>query len=247
MTEDLFELAINPDQRMPSTTGILTPIIPFDLLLDTDYGIIKVIGEAYRDDSVFDLEICDSYYKDLIIRLVERWDKNPLSILMKKTKDKDLQKRYKELQDDYYNSLMEEEEWNIYRYSMYTAIETAVANFVKAEGINPVIMCKNDLQLKFLESIPELKGVQTFVGTYKDLDPIGYDPIYFKDFEDILQIQHAIKSKNLYIAEYNFNLEKRKRFEEPVPRKDLSILFLDSNRAAIISVYPIDETYYYEG
>lgn len=243
----MIQLAINQEDRMPNTTGILMPIIPFDLLIDLDYGLIKLIAEAYRDDSVFDLEICDLYYKQLIIKLIERRDKNPLSIIMKKTKDPDLKRMYNDLKEEYYKNFMEEELWNICTKSMYTAIETAVANFLKVEGIDPTVLCRNETELKFIESIPELKNVKTLLGDYDSIDPEVYDIIYFKNFEDILKIQSKIYAKNLYVAEYDFNLEKRRRGEEPVLRKDLSILFLDANQAVVMGVYPIDETYYYVG
>ena len=60
-----------------STNAKLTPIIPFDLILDTDYGLIQLIKEKYYDTGVFNGIIKNAKPKQILYFLCNRSNTNP--------------------------------------------------------------------------------------------------------------------------------------------------------------------------
>ena len=74
---------------MPTPTNSrLTTLIPFDLIIDTDYGLAQLIKDEYYDKTVFDGTL-ESQDQDLLWFLYSRNNPNPLSVLMWDEDDKD--------------------------------------------------------------------------------------------------------------------------------------------------------------
>lgn len=223
---------------MPTPTNTkLTTIIPFDLVIDTDYGLIQLIKDKYYDRNIFNgiLEVADR--KDLISFLYCRKNKNPLYDFVLDIDDHDTI-------NSLYEEFMEKEYANVLKKSEPTEFYTAVTFFNKSDGaITPIIMCRNKLEESFINALCKIEDINpplpTIIGDYDTIDITAYDPIYFKYYTDSLKCIDKLKGKNIYIANYGFNFVYEEE-NDKVLLPDISLLLLDQNIAKITDIYSID-------
>ena len=215
-----------------STSARLTPIIPFNLIIDTDYGIIQLIKDKYYDKDVFS-GIIEAKPEQIIYFLYSRDSINPINRFL-------LDKKFDS--DDMYNNLIEKEYSNILKRSISTNFFEVVKLFNKSDGaINPIILCKNELEESYMQRLSRISDTQfkTILGDYSTIDLTAYDTIYLKHYTDALKCIDKLYGKNIYIANYNFNFEVVD--EQRILLSYIYILLLDSNIAKIIDIYRIDE------
>ena len=62
----------------------IRPLFPFNVIFDTDFGLIRLIRDEYADDKVFDLDVLNLPDDELKEVLVKRTHVNPLIVCMKK-------------------------------------------------------------------------------------------------------------------------------------------------------------------
>lgn len=214
------------------STKILTPIIPFDLLIDIDVGIIRMINDKYHNEEVFYKGIMEAPIKQLIYFLYNRENKNPLSILC------DLDNK---IIDTYYNQFIDSEYEFIVKYSIPTNLLDLWKLYSTSEAIRPYVLCKNDIQKYYINKlIKNYSTIKIIEGDIKDIDPSIYDPIYFKYYEDTIKLMNKLKANNIYIANYKFNFSD---YENRILNKDISEVILFRNQATITDVYRIDDSY----
>lgn len=221
-----------------STNTTLTPIIPFSLIVDTDYGLMQLIKEKYYDKSVFTSILEESSKEEIIYFLYSRKNINPLSEFVFEEIDQDTI-------DSLYNEFIEKEYINILKRSNTTDFYELVKLFNNSDGaINPIILCKNELEESVINKLSKIEEINpplsTLIGDYNDINISAYDPIYFKYYIDSIKVLDKLNGKNLYIANYEFNFmytEENERILLP----DISILLLDHNLAKTIDIYKIDE------
>lgn len=220
-----------------STSTTLTPIIPFNLIVDTDFGLIQLIKEKYYDKSVF-TAVLEAEREQIIYFLYSRKNINPLSEFIHEEIDQDTI-------DSLYNEFIEKEYDNILKRSTTTDFYNLVKIFNNSDGaINPIILCKNESEELFVNKLSKVEEINpplsTLVGDYNDIDISAYDPIYFKYYTDSLKVLDKLYGKNLYIANYEFNFNYTKD-NDRILLPDISVLLLDHNIAKIIDIYKINE------
>lgn len=211
------------------------PIIPFDLIVDIDYGLINLIKDEYRDDSVFNLGVVDAMESDIVYELLHRKNENPLSICIKSSESK--------YQNDLYDDFIKKRYNDIIYKSSFTNVYNAIRLFIESGGIVPCILCKNDIEKDFIKSVKELDKCRIIISEngYKKFDLNSYDPIYFKSYKDSFKCKD-LDGKNIYLANYAFNYDLDKK-GMIVPKKDMSVLFLDHNGIAFFDIYNIPHDY----
>lgn len=219
------------------TNSKLTPIIPFDLIVDTDYGLIQLIKEKYFDRSVFN-GVIEAEIKQIIYFLYSRKNINPLSEFVLEEIDKDTM-------DSLYKEFIEKEYVSILKRSITTDFYNLVKLFNSSDGaITPIILCKNELEESYVNKLSRIQEIKpplnVLIGDYNDIDISPYDPIYFKYYTDTLKVLDKLNGKNLYIANYEFNFQYTKE-ENRILLADISVLLLDHNIAKVIDIYKIDE------
>ncbi len=224
-------------------------LIPFDLLVDTDIGVLKVIERDYNDDRYFNIDrIKDNDYNDLddntfYFLLTYRNYINPLYLI---TDEKMLSK---EDIDDLYNQLLKEKYIDILQLSKTTAIYN-IFHYGMMHNENPfklTVLCKNELDVEYLKEI-NFKCKTIIINNKNDLYKLNmneYEHIYVKNIED-LSYFNKMEMKNIYIANYRFNT---KYTENPETKDGMYTLKLEfifdiipDNKIKIIDIYAIDES-----
>ena len=217
-----------------------TPLIPFNLVVDTDLGLIKMINKKYHDKNTFHTGLLSAPIKQLVYLLYTRKHYNPLSVIMRDTTDT-------VAMDDFYNEFMEKEYVSILENSVTTDVHNAIRLFNQSEGIiRTTILCKNQKEEDVIKKLDIGSDVDVVIGDYRDANISVYDPIYFKNFRDAIPVADRIAGKNIYIANYEFNYTYTPE-ESRVLLPDVSILLLDQNLAKVTDIYKIDESYIAKG
>ena len=90
-------------------------LIPFNLIFDTDFGLIKLISKEYRAD-LFDKSVLDSDDSVIANLLIARPFENPLCILTEYNSET------KKILDDYYLEFMDTRYDDILKLSVFTGI-----------------------------------------------------------------------------------------------------------------------------
>ena len=115
-------------------------LIPFDLVVDTDFGLIKLIQEEYRAD-IFDKTVLDSDDESIKRYLVKRTTPNPLSIL---TSDKSI--------DEFYAQFIDREYETIFDRSVMTGIGEFCINLLVFSDFELYIQYTGDKDRQFADT-----------------------------------------------------------------------------------------------
>lgn len=187
----------------------LTLLIPFNCLIDTDFGLIELINNKYLDPNIFNVNYFkeNNEIRDMVRFLYNRKCENPILWIMNNRED------YK-LADDLYKEFMEKEYESILKNSMITEIY----NFIQlqnkiGEDLKCFIVYNNELELNLLETesifqycikkIPKIKisELRSIINTI--------DIIYIKSFNDIYikSIVDVVENKSIYVAAYKYNID----------------------------------------
>ncbi len=183
------------------------PIFKFDQIVDTEIGLIKVIQDKYNDRNTFYWSLLEAPIKFKIGLLYDRKHPNPLTIL---AKDQD----NIELLDEYYQQFMTEEYVYILKHSVVTNLYTLINEFVLVKGITPIIVCKNELEVNYLNKVNKevFSKCEIIINeSYGKAIDDRSDIIYLKDIREVLTMTNKVPYKNIYIASYRFNFEDDER------------------------------------
>ena len=206
-------------------------LLDFDLFIDTDVGILKTIFRSYNDKNAFKQYL---FKDDLTLRSVlhHREVLNPLELI---TKDEFISES-----DDLYKQIIEKEEESIIECSSNNNCTKLIKSFAMTNLIYITIRCKNIHEERYIKSL--FKGndkVSTIVETdISKIDISIYDILYIKNIRDCL-LYKDLKSKNIYIPDYGFNLEKNITAKDNplIPLMEVSITIGDVNKIYIINLY----------
>lgn len=196
-------------------------LIDFNLLIDTDYGLIKLIKTEYSENEFINVLLSKMRDKIILGELVSRKDKNPLYIA--------LNKDYKESADSLYKEFIESEYDSILKYSISTSLLELILTYIETNSCTVTVICKNKSEEQIINKY-KLKAIIS--DNYADIDISEFDSIYIKDYREILEFKF-LKAKNIFIGNYRFNLEE----DNYTPIKEVSLLVGDINIISVIDVY----------
>lgn len=206
-------------------------LVEFDLLIDKDFGLIQLIKDQYSNNDFIDDIILKMKDKVLIWELINRKDKNPLSIVLKK--------EYKDSMDNLYREFIESEYKSILDFSISTSLLDLMITYLNANICSITVICKNKLEEQIINKY-KLKTI--ICDDFSKLNIEEFDSIYIKDYSKVTQFKN-LKAKNIFIANYKFNLEN----DEYTPINDVSIFVSDINIVSVIDVYNSDKYIKLEG
>lgn len=190
---------------------IISSLIPFDMVLDTDFGIIKFMQfTTDKSDDIYEnmypgiLDMKDVKYDGIIKRILsERSNPNPMMSLFKP--------EFADIGITVYDSVMKNYYEDIVKLSAKTALFDMVSRSVVAapEDMKFSILCKNQLEQATVRKAFRDNDIHS-IGTVlsENLDSINdYGSIYVKNVYDLYDNEDKIEGKNIIIADYKFNLE----------------------------------------
>lgn len=180
-----------------NTRGILNPLVSFDCLIDTDFGLLVLIAQDFFDTDVFDVDFFkrNSNINDMKWVVYGRKEKNPLVACMKDPTDAD--DYYRQFMDQYYNDILDR--------SMITDLAKNLRR-METSGASFTILCENQYQFDLLDKIDILRDYDKVL-VNDVLDPDKYNQFFIKDFDDFGMKRYSslLRDKNVYIARYKFN------------------------------------------
>lgn len=216
--EDFKE--IKPIQFADSNTfGALNPLVSFNCLIDTDFGLLVLIAQKFFDTSVFNKDFFDKYdnINDMKNIVYTREERNPLILCMNNIDNAD--EYYQEFFDQYYKDILQK--------SMITDFGKSLDKLSSAGAIF-TILCNKQEEIDLLESIDIFKKYSKLL---LGKDDIGdHNQYFFKYYSDInvQLINSNLIDKHIYVARYNFT-----EFDN-LNEKELSIYsIIDSMRNLI--------------
>lgn len=193
-------------------TGIssgLSLLIPFNCLVDTDFGLISLINREYLDPNIFNVDYFkeNTIIRDMVRFLYDRECENPVLWMMN-------DRNNIELANDIYNQFMKDHYKEILNLSMVTEIY----NFIKlqstiGEDIKCFITYRNDLELELLEDENYIfknnikNAIKVKLSEVRNMINI-IDAIYIKSFNDVYIkiLLDIIENKSIYVAAYKYNI-----------------------------------------
>ena len=197
-------------------------LIPLDLLVDTDFGLIKLIQKEYRSD-IFDKNVLDSDDDTIKRLLVRRTNPNPLSIL---TDNEDI--------DEYYNQFFDQRMDDIYALSIITGIGEFCVNALVFGDFKLYIQYTNEAEEELAKQMA--KNISPTDATTIDkakVIPSDY-VIFVKNVMDLLTYKD-LNGTNIYVARYAFNVHMANGKEELA--EDKFGTFFITNMLKILDVY----------
>lgn len=220
-------------------------IIPFDLLIDTDMGVIKLCQCLFGDKKkLFYPQLMTmlgpEHTKFLQYALVHRTFSNPLSAIIRE------EQMIVCKPDELLDVAMKNNLHRICELSTSTAIMDMVCkSFFISEVVQFDILCENTIEE--MELLSRFKKryktdkvpANIIIGSMEDIDTDKYGTIYLKDIRDISKYKHPIEGKNIIIAKYSFNQEYDDEKEEylELPLMDVINEYTKSNEVRFIDVY----------
>lgn len=199
----------------------LNIISSFDMIFDTDYGIIKTIVDKYNNPKFTNDEYLKKIsFNGLIKDICNQEEKDPLKLAFKN------EVNYKDL----YNTLYETEMESIVYNSTPTNILRMFQTYINYEMADITIICENELQKS---RVKDLEIDCKIIGT--DFDIEKYDCLYIRDYHDLDNRYKNIKHKNIYIANCRYNMEEIQN-GILIPNKEIATYSLD-NEINLIKLY----------
>lgn len=212
--------------------------ILFDLIVDTDVGLLKLIQKDYNNPKIFIPGILNERDVNILkMIMTDRGYYNPLKgIMIEGTK------AY-ENADSLYDQFMEKHQEEILKLSTQTSLFDIIRRSSSmGDAVKFDILCRNELEKNTIMSrfrkfkiTPSVK----IVDDLSEFDPSQYGSIYVKDIRDALLFS-KFEGKNVIIGNYKFNCENNLPL---VPLKEVAAkLLLRSNVIKMIDIYYIDQS-----
>lgn len=217
-------------------------VVEFEMLVDMDYGLVRLVRDYYRDDRLFFLSIADKNDNMLKGILKDRTMQNPLQVLFRdESKIELMDKLYVELLDKHYVEILDR--------SCETTIVTLVKKLIDSEsGVSINIICHNrhqedKIKKVFADCVPNSYCIDTIdiLGGY-DLNKYG--SVFCKSYVYFPYYRNFV-GKSIFLADQNSNFDQNilETKNVKIPEKDYAI-FLESNEYRIIELYPYDNSYF---
>lgn len=215
----------------------ITSVVPFDMIIDIDMGLFKLIQKEYANKKVFRQSILSERNMDIMkLILTDRPDSNPLKLFVNPEYEKEA--------DDMYQQFISERYKDIIDLSCTTGIFDIIRRSKSVKDtVRYTIICKSELEKKIIEDRYlkyEIKPIIKMISDYHDLDVTSYGSIYIKDYREILQYPDVF-GKNILLGNYRFNMEDGIK-ELGVPLKEVTKKVIGSNSIKVIDIYPLTQS-----
>ena len=210
-------------------------LIPFNMIADTDMGLLKLIKQKYMDPEVFieDLLGC----QDIILRsyIRDSASDNPLVTFIENEEEA----------SDYYDQFMENKYDEIATLSPITTIKEVIDRFIESKSIQVSILCMEEIEVDIISKLFDDKVNIIYEPILTDIDLTIYDTLFVRDYKFVLMYNiDQIEGKNIYIANMMRNVTITPD-GKIIPSIDVSTIIADTSIVHIIDLY--DDYITFEG
>ena len=191
----------------------LKVLLPFDLIFDTDFGLIKLIQNEFMDPDIFNVHMLNDMDDDSIVNYcVNRIYENPLYGLSN-LKHEELDELYEDFMKTKYKEILE--------LSNKTYLGTMFQSFCNTQGLKVFVYYTSDLELEKLSDSPfNLVDCREREMNLREMK--NYDAIYVKHPS---LIPMKLEGKTLYYANYEYMyLQSEDEDKEKAIRPDILIM-----------------------
>ncbi|MCM1219685.1 MAG: hypothetical protein NC548_34830 [Lachnospiraceae bacterium] len=210
------------------TLNVMSPLIPFNMVVDTDLGLLCIVMKKYLDGSVFNLDFFKGQtVKSLVTKLYFREEKNPLLLC--------LRDEYRDKADLFFDQFMEREYKEILGKSCITEVYRLVEVYNAQSEIKVTIVCDNELEIELLKKHPSLTKANIVMYDEAKKYLKSHHQFYFKYLEDIKRYTKFLKNRTLYFANYKFN-----KLEEEL-KNPLVTALINDNRVMAMDIYNLEK------
>ena len=210
----------------------LTPIIDFNCIVDTEYGLLQLIYDQYYDLSVFNQKKFEMPVNKILWELYTRKEKNPLMPFINEGVSK-------EDADDYYNQFMSTKYEEILERSIGTNIQMAIINFNSSVDVFASILCHNDLEKEYISGLKDFSSNRIFTDDEFKKEYKRFNQIYLKYVDDISKYLKQCLNKIIYISTHHLNTVNEEENIDLKDDKNLNTVLKYSN-IALYDLYNIE-------
>lgn len=190
--------------------GVNAPLITFESLVDTDFGLMLYIDRNFLDTTVFDVEFFNSHHtiRKMIWALMNRDKWNPLYICMSKNLEAP-----ESIADELYEEFIYND--NHYEKIIELSALTNLCDFIRisevtGKEVRPTIVCQSEYEKDFIK---KKISQYTPITLYKEIEnsDIGYQQFFFRHISDPHMFYEGSinefigQNKTVYLADYKFN------------------------------------------
>lgn len=209
----------------------LSVAIPFNMVYDIDFGVVRYIRDNYKDADIYNIGVLnmeDIFLKDLL-RL--RQEYNPVLLCLNDSENYSYADYiYENIISNHYSEVLEK------------SVKTAISDFISfldntTDGqITITIICRNNLEKEFIiNDFEEYKNGKSYIINAK-CNANMYDPIFVKSLKDLPNYYNNIGCNNIYLARYGFNIQYDEDGQE-LPKIDGSEIIFNENKCIFIDIY----------
>lgn len=208
-------------------------LVPFELLVDTDIGLLSLIKKEYNNEEYFLPGILNASETNLKYSLLTRTTENPLGIIM-------VDECNFELMDDLYNQFMSKEYDKILSLSPNTMVEKLVHDIkINIEQIVRItVLCNSEKEQHDLEK-RDTDPYKVIVGSFESIDLSGYGSVFVKRLSDLDKFK-GLSGKNIYIPNYSFNVTINPEVSMPLINFEYLQKYGNSNEFQVFTMYHIN-------
>lgn len=209
-----------------NTGGIMTPLIHFDMIFDTDVGLLCLILKDYMNPEVFNKDFFfNKNLNELVYELYIRKEKNPLNLC--------INEKYRDKADSFYKQFMKERYDDIFKLSVFTEFYRLIRAFQNESEIKVTIVCDNETQLKYLSMCGNTAKCDSILSNPSESSLKLYNQYFFKSIDSSIPFIKYISNKTVYFANYGFNRNE----DGDIIDHDAIYELGDTNVITLIDVY----------
>jgi len=198
---------------------VLNTVIDFDMIVNTDIGLIKFIQDSYQDNRVFKLEDINRSDREILSLLYSRKNPNPLSAFVNEEYIGEIDSLYKSFFDSYKQEILDH---SIIFSNIYNFVNMAIVNGTNL-GINTAIAIKDNLEEQELDKHFNASSILS-----KDSDRpliMSREVFYVNDYLFFGKNREKIIHKKIYISPMQYTIDFLEKDESRFVTQNQFILF----------------------
>lgn len=197
---------------------VLNSVIDFDLLVNSELGLIRLIRKKYQNEDAFDLDTLNKSDREILSLLYSRTNPNPLSIISTEENMENI--------DLLYESFLKSKKQDILELSTSEKRIFDFVSIVEATGMNLGVLASiavnDDAEIDFLRR--KFKMIQTQYKSDKAsllLKEVFYinDHLFFKGIED------KVDKKKIYFLPKQYTLDYLENTENTLTLNNVFMTF----------------------